>query len=180
MNIVKWVVLSIGGLAFLVAVVFSVMLLISPTPEPVTEVKTKKPLVTKKDIKNAKNKKSELERNEKLVLRVAQLDSTLKKKNILIDSLQIAAAETQELHKQVEKLTEQLTGSLDKNARAKDMAKTLAAMKPKAMSPILNKLDDETVILIYKQTSKTARSSILAALTEDRAAIITKKLINQE
>jgi flagellar motility protein MotE (MotC chaperone) len=176
MNIIKWVVLSIGGLAFLIAVVFSVMLLISP-PAPVAE--PDKPLVSKKDIQNAKQNKSEKRRVDKLVLKVVELDSTLKVKNATIDSLQIIAAEAGELRKQVEKLQTQLTGSLDKNARAKDIAKTLSSMKSKAMAPILNKLDDETVMLIYNQTSKTSRSTILAALSEERAAKITSKLINQ-
>jgi len=46
------------------------------------------------------------------------------------------------------------------------------------MAPILQKLDDDTIILIYQQTGKTARKDILLALSESRAAKIANKLIN--
>lgn len=176
MGIIKWVVFGVGGFAFLVAVVFSVMLLLSDPVDTVKEgANSKKP---KSEISKEKNNNSVV--NKELIKTIAGLEKSLLSKDKQIDSLKQITAKTSELEQQIIKLTDELEGSKDKKARAKDMAKTLASMKSKAMAPILNKLDDKTVMLIYEQTSKTSRKDILAALKEDRAARIANKLINNK
>lgn len=176
MNIIKWIVFSLGGLAFLITVVFSVMLLITPpTPKSDTDL-TDTP---KETVDYLKNKKGILSKNEALIVKVAQLEKEVATQNTLIDSLKQIALEKEVLSEALDKLNSASQASSDRSARAKDIAKTLAEMKSKTMGPILNKLDDDTVMLIYTQTSKTARKNILLALSEDRAAKITKKIINQ-
>jgi len=199
MGIVKWVVFGLGGFAFLIAVVFSVMLLLSdPVDSAQKEITPKKPKAeiskvknndksnktndknTKTNDKNTKTNDKESELNKELLKTIAGLKDSLLIKDRQIDSLKQFTAKTSEFEQQIKKLTAELKGSKDKKARAKDMAKTLSSMKAKAMAPILNKLDDQTVMLIYEQTSKTSRKDILSALKEDRAARITNKLINEE
>ncbi len=179
MGIVKWIVFSLGVFSFAIAAIFSVMLMMQDPPPP-KKANAKKPVATKAEIKKIKNKKGALSKNEKLVLEIAELHSAIEKKDKIIDSLKVVAAKTETLQKELQKITQSNASSKSKASRAKDMAKTLSSMKTKAMAPILNKLDDDTVILIYKQTSKTARKNILLALSEARAAKITKKIINQQ
>lgn len=181
MSIVKWIVFSLGILSFSIAAILSAMLMLQDPPPQ--KAASKKAGVTKTDIKkvqNKKKKKGKLSKNEQMVLEIAELHSALEKKEQVIDSLQAMASKAQELQKEVQKLTEAKTRSKSKDSRAKEIAKTLSSMKTKAMAPILNKLDDDTVILIYKQTGKTSRKNILMALSESRAAKITKKIINQQ
>ena len=162
MGIVKWIVFSLGVLSFAIAAVFSVMLMMQD-PIPPKKTVAKKPAVTKAEIKKVKSKNGKLSKNEKLILEIAELKSAIEKKDKIIDSLKVTASKTETLEKELQKITESKTRSKSKASRAKDMAKTLSSMKTKAMAPILNKLDDDTVILIYKQTSKTARKNILLA-----------------
>lgn len=176
MGIIKWVVFSLGGLVFLITVIFSVMLFLNP---PAPKEKTGTGSASKATVDYLKNKKGDLAKSEVLILKVAKLEKELSLKNNQIDSLKQIAAEKEVLSQTLNKLSSELQATSDRSARAKDIAKTLSAMKTKSMGPILNKLDDDTVILIYHQTSKTARKDILLALSEDRAARITEKLINQ-
>lgn len=179
MGVVKWVVFSLGIFLFSIAVVFSVMLMLQDPKPPEKEIK-KKPVVTKAEIQKVKNKKGGLSKEEKMVLKIADLQAALEEKSKLVDSLTIAASKTEKLEKELQKITQAKTSTKSRESRAKEMAKTLSSMKTKAMGPILNKLDDDTVVLIYKQTGKTARKNILLALSEARAAKITKKIINEK
>lgn len=178
MGVVKWAVFSIGIFLFSLAAIFSVMLMLQDPP-PKKEIK-EKPAVTKIEIKNVKNKKGALNKEEKMVLEIARLQAALEEKSKLVDSLSIAVSKTEKLEKELQKITQAKNRAKSRESRAKEMAKTLSSMKTKAMAPILNKLDDDTVVLIYKQTGKTARKNILLALNETRAAKITKKIINEK
>jgi len=175
MGLIKWVVFSLGGLAFLITVIFSVMLFLNP---PVPKDKEKAAGASKETVDYLKKKKGKLSKIEALTVKVAELEEALVLKNTEIDSLSQIALEKELVSKELAKLNAQMEATTSRSSRAKDIAKTLSAMKSKSMSPILNKLDDSTVILIYNQTSKTARKGILLALSDDRAARITKKLIN--
>lgn len=176
MGIVKWAVFALGGLAFLITVIFTLMLFLNPPKPKKTE---KLATASKETVDYLKSKKGKLSQVESLTVKVAALEEELSQKNTLIDSLNRIAEEKNKVTQQLAKVNAQMEAGTNRSDRAKDIAKTLTAMKAKSMSPILNKLDDDTVILIYHQTSKTARKDILLALSEERAARITNKLINQ-
>ena len=166
MAALKWIIFIVGGLAFLTTAVFSVMLILQPPKKSIPKGKEGKAAgrrITQKD---------------KLTLEVEKYKQIIREKDAQIDSLQQIAQAKEKLEKEVEKLNLIVKGKSDKEARAKEIAKTLSSMKTKAMAPILQKLDDDTIILIYKQTGKTARKDILLALSESRAAKIAKKMIN--
>jgi len=167
MTIVKWLVFIVGGFAFLITAVFSVMLIMQSP-------------------KDAQPAKSKIRRNGKTQVQTQTVASNsainnykakLIAKDQQIDSLKQIAAEKDKLVAEVARLNAIVNGISDQSARAKEIAKTLSSMKPKAMAPILKKLDDDTIILIYQQTGKPSRKDILLALSDSRAAKITKKLI---
>ncbi len=167
MAAVKWIVFILGGLAFLVTAVFSVMLILQPPKKPIP-----------KKVKGKSVASSKVTKSDKLKMEIDKYQQMLKKQKVTIDSLEQIAQVKTKLEQEVERLNTLLKGKSDKEARAKEIAKTLSSMKTKAMAPILQKLDDDTIILIYQQTGKTARKDILLALSESRAAKIANKLIN--
>jgi flagellar motility protein MotE (MotC chaperone) len=65
-----------------------------------------------------------------------------------------------------------------KKEKALSMAKTFEKMSIKQIAPILNNLDDETVMMIYTNTGNRFKKNILLAVNEKRAAQITKEFIN--
>lgn len=175
----KWIGFSVSSFIFIMAVVFGVVLILKPPPKPVESVKGRKTAVHHK-IK--KKHSGPLSLKDSLLMVIDDYEQELKAQKHQLDSLtalvQTLRQDTQAKSAEIEKLNIALQGKTERNKKAKEMAKTFASMKVKQISPILNKLDDETIISIYLQTSKPARKNIIAALTDDRAARITKKLIN--
>ena len=66
-----------------------------------------------------------------------------------------------------------LTG---RRTSVKDLAKTYESMKSEEMAPILDAVDDRTIIALYENMSSRTRKNIIQALPGVRAAEITKKL----
>ena len=174
----KWIALGTSSFIFFIVLVFGIMLAVNPPKKKAP--KTKSASIAKVHKKNKKVFYASA--TDSLRAAVEELQQMADEKQHQVDSLlKVIKAQTVQLaekDKKLEQLTAALNGKADKDKRAKDMAKTLAAMKLKQMAPILNKLDDATIISIFRQTSKSARTTILAALNDERAARITKKLIN--
>lgn len=110
----------------------------------------------------------------------ADLTSDLFFSRVAIDSLNnelenketlIAAhtAEIEALEKSVENLKQ-------KNINIKDLAKTYETMKVTEIRPILEKVDDETVIALYKNMGSRTKKNLIQALSGVRAARITQIL----
>jgi len=111
---------------------------------------------------------------------LTDLTSEMGKKDTVIDSLKkvLAQKETDsnDRESEIEKLTEQLSENRNIEKNAIDLAKTFASMKSEQMAPILQKLDDKTVTLIYKNMSTRVRKNFLLALSSQRAAKLTKTM----
>lgn len=113
---------------------------------------------------------------EKIQTEVVKRDQKVDSLNNELSSKLIVTKKQQEI---TEKLKNKLNRASDKNKKAKEMAKTFEKMKIKQIAPILRNLDDETVMLIYKETSNRFKRNILLAVNEKRAASITKNFINR-
>ncbi len=174
----KWIALGTCSFIFLVALIFGIMLAVNPPHKPPPKTGGKKIGKVQKKGKNV----AYSPKTDSLHAVVQKYQQLIGESKQQIDSLRIViktqSAQLEEKDKKLEQLTKELAAKANKDKRAKDMAKTLAAMKVKQMAPILNKLDDATIISIFQQTSKTARTNILTALSDERAARITEKLIN--
>lgn len=59
---------------------------------------------------------------------------------------------------------------------SKAIAKTYESMKPAEMRPILVKVDNETIEILYESMSGRNRKSLLQALPPSRAASLTRKM----
>ncbi len=77
---------------------------------------------------------------------------------------------------EIESLEDNIKSLQESRTSIKDLAKTYDTMKVADISPILAKLDDETIIALYKNMGSRTRKNLIQALTGARAAQITKKL----
>jgi len=174
----KWIALGTSSFIFFIALVFGIMLALKPPQKSAIKEKGKKTGMVSKSVKKIQYTSN----SDSLRAAAQEYLQMLEESKQQMDSLRAVIksqqAQLEEKEKQLQQLNAALAGKANKDKRAKEMAKTLAAMKVKQMAPILNKLDDGTIISIFQQTSKTSRKNILTALTDERAARITKKLIN--
>lgn len=140
-------------------------------------------LKTLKENKNADSQAKPLSETDSLKLVVLSFKEDEAKRARKIDSLKTELSVKRRLSKKRkaidEKLKKELAMAGDKQEKAKVMAKTFEKMKIKQIAPILLNLDDETVMLIYKQTGNRFKRNILLAINEKRAARITKNFINR-
>jgi len=77
---------------------------------------------------------------------------------------------------QIELLVKQVKNAEQKRQFLKELTKTYETMKVTEIRPILEKLDDATIIALYKNMSGRTRKNIINGLSSDRAAQITKQL----
>lgn len=179
MNILKWVL--IGLIVFVLAVggMLGAMIYLNPPPQKqkTTQAAKKTRRVTKAGNGNQKlsGQRPAAARGDESKFLIDSLKTHLDSILIVYNKQQ---ARLDAKDKEIKKLLQQLSGKADRDSRAKDIAKTLSSMKVSKMAPILAKLDDQTVIDIYKQMSSTNRKNILLGLSGERAAKVAKKIIN--
>ena len=66
------------------------------------------------------------------------------------------------------------------DVNAQEMARTFATMTLDELTPIVDKLNDQVVLDIYKHTTNKRRKFLLSALGDDRAARMTNRLVKKE
>jgi hypothetical protein len=113
---------------------------------------------------------------------IEKKEQEIVKKETIVDSIKNDAKTKIEVAK-IEAIKEATKIAEENEAKAKkkkalSMAKTFEKMSIKQIAPILNNLDDETVMMIYTNTGNRFKKNILLAVNEKRAAQITKEFIN--
>jgi flagellar motility protein MotE (MotC chaperone) len=66
------------------------------------------------------------------------------------------------------------------DAAAESLAKIYGTMKPEAAAPILDRLDDPTVLTIFRRMKEKQVGEILPLMTRDRAIALTQALAERE
>ncbi len=97
-------------------------------------------------------------------------------KDSLLDVISLRDREIDRFKAAVAQLEEKVAAVEAKKATMKELAKTYESLKPKEMEPILAKIDDNTLIALYKNMSSRNRKNLLLALTSTRAAALTQQL----
>ncbi len=77
---------------------------------------------------------------------------------------------------QVESLKKSNQTLREKSISIKELAKTYETMKVADIKPILEKVDDATIIALYKNMGSRTRKNLIQALSSVRAAQLTNKL----
>lgn len=191
-QVIIWSLILVVLFVVFIGLAFVGLTYMTPSPEELQKVKQQaaKPkvevsqeypqddsLTDPDSIKKAPTKVSVADSLEKVI---DDLKSDLFFNSVTMDSL------NQELNKkdgsiagyssQVESLEEQVESLKSKNASIKDLAKTYETMKVADIRPILERVDDETIIALYKNMGSRSKKNLLQALSDIRAAKITKKL----
>lgn len=131
-------------------------------------------------VEKKKPKARALSKADSLSKVIDKLSSDLFFTNLALDSLteQITLKDglIENYLNQVEALEKDLLTRNDKSSNIKDLAKTYETMKVAEIKPILERVDDETIMALYKNMGTRTRKIILQALSGPRAAQITEKL----
>jgi len=126
------------------------------------------------------NMKPKFSKIDTLQSKVQELTSSLFFTRIIVDSLNdqltLKNDHIQTQGDQLENLEKTITNLKDKSVSIKDLAKTYETMKVADMRPILEKVDDATILLLYKNMGSRTKKNLIGALSNTRAAQITKKL----
>ena len=77
---------------------------------------------------------------------------------------------------EIEKLNKDIEALNKRDLNVKELAKTFETMKQEEIKPIIDKVDNRTVVAIYNNMNSRKRKAILNALSGDRAASITMLL----
>ena len=85
-------------------------------------------------------------------------------------------ADIEGLNKSISDYETQIQDLQNHAIEVKELAKTYETMKVNDIRPIIEKVDDETVIALYRNMSGRTRKNIIQALSSVRAAQITKKI----
>jgi len=105
----------------------------------------------------------------------------LRQKDTERDSLIKVLAQKETIIESKDEKIEQIMAQLDRfvnsEANAKSLAKTFSSMKPSQIAPILKKLDDDIILSIYQNTNSRYRKNIILALSDTRAAGLSKRLL---
>lgn len=174
-NVGKWIGIVIGFFVALVGITFAVLSFLEPEDENVQMAFVLENKSVASQLLN--NKQVEI---DSLLETVGKLKNELFFSNLSIDSL----GEALEFDKKIISIYEDTIGRLNNDLlvrnkgkiRIKELAKTYETMKTEEMRPILENVDDDTVIAIYENMSSRSRKTIMKALSGERAAKITIRL----
>jgi len=170
-----WIGISLGTFIVLVVGIFFLLNFLEPMDEKTQiDIVASNIAISKKMIMQ---KRSEI---DSLNIKIEKLNSNLFFSNLTIDSLQNDTQFKNNLieryKKDIKKLNKNLLLSTKTKVSIQELAKTYDTMKTEEMRPILQKVNDRTVIAIYKNMNSRKRKDILKALSSDRAAAITQRL----
>lgn len=176
----KFIIFSSTIFIVLIAVIFGVRHFTKPEADPEDDKRQSK-------IESAKNKKGSKKVSKK-DMKLDSLKTELKKyknefelKSFAVDSLEKLLSQQYAIITNRETEIEKIKNKKDRNEQegsaAKELAKTFASMEAKEMAPIINKLDDRSIIRIYKKMNSRSRKNILLALPAKRAALLSKQLM---
>lgn len=174
-NVGKWIGIIVGSFVALVGTTFAVLSYMEPEYENVQMAVARENKSVASQL--LKNKQLEI---DNLLETVRKLKNELFFSNLSIDSL----GEELEFDKKIisgyidtiGKLNDDLLATNKGKIRIKELAKTYETMKTEEIRPILENVDDETVIAIYENMSSRSRKTIMKALSKERAAKITIRL----
>jgi flagellar motility protein MotE (MotC chaperone) len=185
----SWIVIGTVSVVFLMVIILAIFVHLVPEPPHVKEKTEQQKLIEalKSDPRLQTKAYDKLKASiDSMKLTIQKYQDSLfveKQKN---DSLKnVAAHLAQQLKKEQEKIAKlektKNEGKIDHSQQieknAKELAKTYNALSVKNLKPILDNIDNNTIINIYRYMNGRSKKNILLALPNDRAAELTKQLM---
>lgn len=170
-----WIGIGLGTFVILVVGIFILLNFLDPMDNDMQiDIAVSNIAISKKMIMQ---KQSEI---DSLNNKIEKLNSDLFFSNLNNDSLREQTKFKNNLIEQYKKniniLNKNLLAATKTKVSIQELAKTYDTMKTEEMRPILEKVNDRTVIAIYKNMNSRKRKDILKALSSERAAAITQRL----
>lgn len=170
-----WIGIGLGTFVILVVGIFILLNFLDPMDNDMQiDIAVSNIAISKKMIMQ---KQSEI---DSLNNKIEKLNSDLFFSNLNNDSLREQTKFKNNLIEQYKKniniLNKNLLAATKTKVSIQELAKTYDTMKTEEMRPILEKVNDRTVIAIYKNMNSRKRKDILKALSSERAATITQRL----
>jgi len=134
-------------------------------------------VTTSKSSPVEQEKRQLLERIKSLQGKMTKLEQQVRVKET---ELQQAKSTLARVNKQVEELKNANLTSQGQDEVFKELAGYYSSIKPKDSAKVFEQLDDETVIGILQHMDSEQVGKILAAMSPERAALITKKMLAVE
>lgn len=143
---------------------------------PVTEAKAAAPAAgAKPDLRGLLGS---LERRQaELDARERELTSREERLSLYEKDVTAKVASLEEIEKRLSARAKAASQAVD--AAAESLAKIYGGMKPEAAAPILDRLDDPTVLTIFRRMKEKQVGEILPLMTRDRAIALTQALAEQ-
>lgn len=124
------------------------------------------------------------QQRDSLLTELQGLMDQLIERDIAIDSINqvvhLNNARVDVLEDNLEQRDADITNLREVEVNAVDMAKTFSTMSVAELTPIVNRLSDDVVLDIYKNTTSKRRKFLLSALGNERAAAMTNRLVSKE
>ena len=159
---------------------FVALTLMTPSAEELAELSQPRSPVAQLDTTNAPADSMVITVSDSLQTLVDSLSSEIFFLQLRSDSmsreLDLKAVEVETYASQYDALNDKITELRTYNVSVKDLAKTYETMKIKDIKPIIEKVDDETVIALYKNMGSRTRKNLMQSLSSVRAAQLTKKI----
>ncbi|MDP8237827.1 MAG: SPOR domain-containing protein [Candidatus Hatepunaea meridiana] len=178
-KIIIWTGSTIGFFIVIIGVMFGIMAYLEPVDEDMQMKVAKRNLSVSNQLIQKK-----VVIIDSLSSENNHLINKLQLNNLVKDSLQIQLEFKDNLISEYNKITEKLNGDLlalnKQKIRIKELAKTYETMKTGEMKPILENVDNETVLAIYNNMNSRTRKNILMALPKKRASAITQLIAKGE
>lgn len=169
---IKWILLSLGTMFFVISVGLAIMITLNPPEPEVAEDMAADSAVAD----------TVLTPLEQMKIRLAELEKQLSTQSERADSLQqlVGQMETSEKAsaEEVEQMKTTIAELEQSNADIKDLAKTFQNMKVEELRNILQQVDDDAAFKIYANMSNRSRKKLLLGLSGSRAAKLTERIAN--
>ena len=143
---------------------------------PITEAKAAAPAAAGKPdlrglIGSLERRQAELDARER------ELSSREERLSLYEKDVTAKVASLEEIEKRLSARAKAASQAVD--AAAESVAKIYGGMKPEAAAPILDRLDDPTVLTIFRRMKEKQVGEILPLMTRDRAIALTQALAEQ-
>lgn len=116
-------------------------------------------------------------RQAELDARERELASREERLSLYEKDVTAKVASLEEIEKRLSARAKAASQAVD--AAAESLAKIYGGMKPEAAAPILDRLDDPTVLTIFRRMKEKQVGEILPLMTRDRAIALTQALAEQ-
>jgi flagellar motility protein MotE (MotC chaperone) len=184
MNIKGILIFSFSSLLFFIILIIGILFYLTPDRSANTEdtTVTEQLLYQPLDTTNLLSNQAFMTSEDSLKNRIDLLQLELHIKEDITDSLNSLLSEKitqiEKYQKEIDDLEKSIVNIKKVDDQAKSLAKTFESMKLQEIGRSVSGLDDKALMMIYNKMNGRYRKNLLNAVSADRAARLTKKMMS--